>query len=155
GSVLAVDHGVDLFGCRHVRGGDGVVAKLRDADGLSVDGDAVDVAAAIGLARGSGLGEKLCQLLAVEPAYEDFGDEELRFWNSFARAPGLRAWVDGNAMQSDGGGVDVALGHDAGGVDKLLVLGAVAQRGGVEVGRGADGFEVHVDDRVRLGQQAG
>ena len=57
-------------------------------------------------------------------------------------------------MQSDGGGVDVALRHDAGRIDKFLELGAVAQRGGVEVGCRADGLQVDVYDRVRFRQKA-
>ena len=56
-------------------------------------------------------------------------------------------------MQSEGGGVDVALGDDAGGVDKGLQLGAAGDGSAVKVGERAHRLEVDVEDGVRLGQQ--
>ena len=58
-------------------------------------------------------------------------------------------------MESEGDGVEVALGHDAGGVDEVLVLRAALDLAAVEVSGGAQGLEVGVDDGVGLGQQAG
>ena len=57
-------------------------------------------------------------------------------------------------MEREGGGVEVAFGHDAGGIDEVLVVRAAGDLGAVEVGDGAEGPEVGVDDGVGFGEQA-
>ncbi len=145
--AMAVEDGVDLLRRRHVRGGDGVVAKLRDPQRprhLSVaDRDGVDVVAGVALLRRGDRREVACEPFAVEASLKDLG---------VADGP-VRAVGVVHAVQRKGGGVEVALRHDAGGVDEVLIVRAAGHRRAVEVGRRTQRLQVGVDDRVRLRQQ--
>jgi hypothetical protein len=139
---------VNLLGGGHVGGGDGVVADLRDAElaghGFPY-GDGEDGATGIGFGgRGDG-GEVGGEADAVKAAGEDFG-----VGDGAVGAMGVC-----HAVQGEGDGVEVALGDDAGGVDEVLEVRCAGNGGLVEVGGGADGFQVEEDDGVGLGEQAG
>lgn len=143
----AIEHGVDLLGGRHVGGGEDVVAELCNAQATPrrfADGDGIDGAASVGLFAGGDGVEVLGEADAVEAADEDLGVGD--------RAVGTVGI--GHAVEGEGDGVQVALGDDAGGVDELLEVRAALDRGLVEVGDGADGLEIDVDDGVGFGQQA-
>src|SRR5581483_11155201 len=59
----------------------------------------------------------------------------------------------GHAMQREGSGVEVALGHDTGLVDEAVEIGAARDLRLVKVRGGAERLEIDVDDRVALRQQ--
>src|ERR1700723_1846585 len=114
---MPIEDGVNLLGCRHVRGGDGVITKLRDAQRpgrfFVADPDGEDIVTRVGLLCRGYRCEVASETLSVEAALED-----LRIANGAVRSVGIV-----HAMQCKGGGVEITLGHDAGGVDELLVLG--------------------------------
>ena len=154
----AVEHGVDLLGCGHVGGGDGVVADEGDAEVAALrlsavraanfrltDGDGVDGAAGVGLHGTGEGGEVEAETDAVKAADEDFG-----VGDGTVGAAGV-----GHAVECEGGGVEVSLGDNAGGVDEVLEVGGAVNGGFVEVGGLADVFDVDVDDGVGFGQETG
>ena len=85
----------------------------------------------------------MCQARAVEAALED-----LRVGH---RAVGACGVV--HAVQGKGGGVQVALRVDSGGVDELLKLRAARDGRALQVGGGAQRPQVEIDDGVGLRQQ--
>ena len=134
---------MDLLGGGHVGGGDGVVGELCDAELAAIDGDGVDDVAGVGLLGGGDGFEVGGETDAVEVA-----DEDLGVGDGAVGAEGC-----GHVVEGEGDGVEVALGDDAGGVDEVLEGGAALDGGLVEVGGGADGFELDVDDGVGLGEE--
>src|ERR1700733_10968141 len=128
---MPIEDGVNLLGCRHVRGGDGVIAKLRDSQRpgrfFVADPDGEDIVTRVGLFCRGYRAEIASEALSVEAALKD-----LRVANRAVRSVGIV-----HPMQCKGGGVEVAFGHDACGVDELLVFGTAIYWRAIEVGRGA------------------
>jgi len=102
------------------------------------------VAGVLLLRRGDA-GQIAGQSLAVETAFEDLGVGH--------RAVGACGIV--HAVQGKGGGVQVALRIDSGGIDELLELHAARDGRAFQVGRGAQRPQVEVYDGVGFRQQAG
>src|ERR1700679_4691 len=99
---MPVEDGVNLLDCRHVRGGDGVIAELSDAQGAHrffvADADGEDIVTRVGLLRRGYRCEIASEALSVEAALED-----LRVANRAVRSVGIV-----HPMQCKGGGVEVA-----------------------------------------------
>ena len=139
---------MDLLRGGHVGGRDGVVAEADDTQeariGVVADGDGVDVAVGVGLFGDGDGGEVTGEALAVEAAFEDLGVAD-----GTVGAVGIV-----HAMEREGGVVEVALGHNAGGIDEALVVRAARDLGAVEMSDGAQRPEVGVDDGVGFREQA-
>src|ERR1700756_6017024 len=75
GGAEAIEGGGNLLGRGHVRGGDGVIAELGDAEGAGLaavaDGDGVDVTAGVGFFCDGDGGEEAGEAFSVETAFED------------------------------------------------------------------------------------
>src|SRR5580658_6085587 len=110
---MPVEDGVNLLGRWHVRSGDGVIAKLCDSQRpgrfFVADADGEDIVTRVGLLRCGYRCEIASEALSVKAAFKD-----LRVANRAVRSVGIV-----HAMQRKGSGVEVAFGHDAGGVDEL------------------------------------
>ena len=138
---------MNLLVRRHVRGGDRVIAKLCYSEGpchlIVANANDEDIVARVDLLRCGYRCEVMSKSLSVEAALEDLGVADRA-----VRAIGIV-----HAMQCKGYGVKIAFGHDAGGIDELLVLRASVYGRTIEVCRSAERLKVGVDDGVGFGQQ--
>ena len=110
---IAIHHGMDLLGGGHVGRRDGVVPKLRDAEGSPLDGHGVN--GATGIAAPARLANRPDSAPAA-PHRSGPRRPQSTPTGPFGPSGIL------HAMQREGHGIEVALRDDAGGIDKVLVL---------------------------------
>ncbi len=143
---VAVHHAVDDVASLGVRGGCSVHSKQNNSQRASLKRDDVDVEVVVALDALRQLAEILANALTVELALQDLAI------TSFPRviAHGL------SIVNCQSGAVEIAFEFEAGLANELFVFRlAIWGRLLAQIGEQADGFEVDVEDGVRIGQEAG
>ena len=143
---VAVHHAVDDVTALGVRGGCSVHSEQNNAQRAALKRDDVDVEVVVVLDALRQLAEVVAHALAVELALQDLAIA------SFARAIARGLSV----VNCQGGAVEIAFEFEAGLANELFVFRlAILGRLLAQIGEQPDGFEVDVENGVRIGQEAG